>query len=133
MSQKKIKIASSHKENNRKEPLLTVVEFCLERGGKLSTDWPSGAFHTDAAGTSRCRIIGDTTLQDVLDAFDFPDHIAIGSPEDPYISDTKHRTQIILVSYKDHEAAQERRAKRKARSDAILAEALKKRALKNSE
>ena len=99
-------------------PLMPIVEFCLERGCKLSTRTPKKPFYEDRNGSSSCSLIGAVTTQDIIDNFSLPDHIETGKIS---ITDTKHRSSIRLLSAEEFEKiSKEREAKNEKRKKKLL-------------
>ena len=98
MSEGKTQIATDRGENHDLEPLMAVVEYCLARGMRLIQGSSGQPFVTSKKGR-RCSLTGDTTIDDVLQAFIFPDHILTKKLSyEGEVWDRKHDTKILLYN-----------------------------------
>ena len=105
MSKKKIMIAS--RTSNGKpggDALMPIVEFCLERGGKIGSKQKTAGspFNQDRDGYY-CYMLGPTTLQDVLENFELPDHFEIGVPTKNCIWARNHAAHICFTTFEQNE------------------------------
>lgn len=114
MSRDKIKIAESSVGNPSWVSLMPIVEFCLERGCKLSGLTVEKPFYIGRDGGAQCHIIGPVTIDDILNEFVLPEHFEVGKPYANGVYDSKNRVEMSFTSFEKHEAAQKRSVKRKA-------------------
>ena len=133
MSHDKIKITSSVNGLPAGKVLLPIILFCLERGGKFQSKYGSAEspFEEERHGAI-CRLLGPTTIEDVLDAFDLPDTIIPNSPHQNCLRDTFDNTIVSFTSFEENEKYEITRRQRKEKSDALLDAALKKQGMKNA-
>lgn len=133
-TQDKIAISSSVEGYPYWRPLLPIVKFCLDRGGKFVDERATldNPFYEDRNGSYSCMMAGPITIQDVLNHFDLPEHFEIGVPYANSISDMKHRCDISLMSFEDLNTMRKRSESSKSRRDKMREQLKqKKTALKN--
>lgn len=78
-------------------PLMPVVQRILSRGGRLLDDKTLARAFSDTPNGYLCTIVTETSVDELTEQFDFPDHFVVGVPVDGCIWDKRHNAQLCLT------------------------------------